>query len=169
MAPLSLAVIVVAVALVGAGCSSAKQSTAAVSATQTPKPSPSLQPAKVTSDIGLLASLRRAIASATPSMSAKALDAHICEVTGAPSTLIVVPYDPTAYAESERMAKTAVAWSGIDGAFATGFQGLLHDTGGRAYHARKLILGGFPRYYLAGLPLNVDGRDGYVLVGAPVQ
>jgi hypothetical protein len=133
-----------------------------------PSTSPVTSPASpitaVPDDEELLARLTRAVQSADPAMSAKALDAHIREVTKAPRSLIVAPYDPKAEGESLAFARSMVASHGIDGAGAAYFANTVYESRGKPFHrAEDFTPGG--TVYLAGQPVTVRGVDGYVLIG----
>ena len=110
------------------------------------------------------ADLARAIASAKPSMSPDALDAHILRVTGAPYSMIVSPYDPKAQPDSAEFGKTWVGGHGTDAAITDEFQGIICDSRGKPHRDFDPSLVGEPLYF-AGRPVRVRGRAGYVLVG----
>ncbi|MDR3686580.1 MAG: hypothetical protein P4L93_06470 [Coriobacteriia bacterium] len=109
------------------------------------------------------ADLARAIASATPTMSPDALDAHIRKVTQAPYSMIVAPYDPKAQPDSEEFGKRWVAGYGTDAAITEEFEGIVHDSRGKPHRDFDPSLIGEPLYF-AGRPVRVRGRAGYVLV-----
>ena len=153
--------------LAGACASSAAPAESPSSSPKAPS-SPSPTTVKAPSAAKLYADLRRAIRTADPSLSPDGLDAHICAVTAAPFSLIVAPYDPTAGNEGD-VLKVTVAFSGIDGALSTDFDGFLYRSRGRPFHATRMAGGYGARLVLAGHPITVGGRDGYVLVATPAQ
>jgi hypothetical protein len=129
--------------------------------------SPSPTTVEAPSAAKLYADLRQAIRTADPSLSPDDLDAHICAVTAAPYSIIVVPYP--AADSMEEVHKAQVAFSGLDGALSEDFVGFLYRTRGRPFHATRMSGGIGVRLVLAGHPVTVDGRDGYVLVAIPKQ
>ena len=164
---LIIALAVVATLLV-VGCSSDDTGTAPSPAASPASPSTSPTPPSVVSDARLFANLKKAIRSAKPSFSVEELDAHIVAETGAPFSMIVAPYDPTATSESAAFARTLVASTGTDASLTTDLEGIVHDSQGKPFHTVKVVpsLGAL---FLAGHPVKVGRRDGYVLVAAPAE
>lgn len=159
-------VIALLLPLLAGACGSPDLAAESPDATTIASPSPSA--ATAPSAAQLYADLTKAIRSADPSLSPGELNAHVCAVTGAPYSIIVAPYDPTAESE-EDFAKLTVAFSGIDAALATDVEGFVHDSQGRPLHATRMAVGYGDRIVLAGHPVAVGDRDGYVLVAAPAQ
>jgi hypothetical protein len=158
-----------ALAAFAGGCTSHGSATESPSSTPSVSPSPSQTGPNARSADEFYADLARAIRTAKPSMSAKALEAHIRAVTKAPFAIIVAPYDPGAESESEKMSRTEVAFWGIDGALATDMEGFVHDSRGRPFRSAEEAPGYGARLFLAGHPIKVGERDGYVLIGMPAQ
>ena len=161
-------VLIVALALVAlaAGCTdepATDSSSPAASASPSPSPSAAGSPGE------LYADLVKAIESATPSLSPDELDCHIRALTGAPFSIIVAPYDATAESESERFSRTVVAFSGIDGALATDLADFVHDSHGQPLQATEEAEGYGAPLWLAGHPVQVGERDGYVLIAMPAE
>jgi hypothetical protein len=111
------------------------------------------------------ADLAKAIQTADASASPQALDAHIRKATGAPSSMIVAPYDPRAEADSPEFDRSQVAGAGTDAAFTTEFEGYIHDSQGTALRG---ISGWEGLNFFAGRPIKVGGRPGFVLIAKPV-
>lgn len=158
----------VAMSLFASACSSSGGDGVPPASTTTAAPSASPATVRPINDSELFASLVRAIRSADPAMSPEALDAHIREVTKAPRSLIVAPYDSKAESESPAFMKTWAASHGIDGASAAGFSDLVYRSRGKPFHTalKDTLLG---TLYVAGQPIEVGGLRGYVLVGIPAE
>jgi hypothetical protein len=161
-------VLVLLLPLLAGACASSD--TPAESASSSPKASSSPSPTtvKAPSAAKLYADLRKAIRTADPSLSPDDLDAHICAVTAAPFSIIVVPYDPTA-SNVEEVQKVTVAFSGLDGALGEDFDEFLYRSRGRRFYATRMAGGYGARLVLAGHHVTVGGRDGYVLIATPAQ
>ena len=82
--------------------------------------------------------------------------------------MMLAPYSAALLTE-DLFSKIVVAHYGIDGALGEDFDQFLHDSGGRSFHAQKQAEGYGASLFLAGHPVRVGQRHGYVLVGAPAE
>lgn len=161
-------VLVLLLPLLAGACASSAAPAESPSSSLSASSSSSPTTVKAPSAAKLYADLRKAIRTADPSLSPEALTDHICAMTGAPFSIIVAPYDPAAESKDE-LSKLTLAFSGIDGALGTDFDEFVHDSQGRPFRATREAVGYGARLVLAGHPVTVGGRDGYVLVATPAQ
>jgi len=115
-------------------------------------------------ELALYALLQKALRSANPSWSAKVLDAHIRRVTGAPYSMIVAPYDPTAEFETARFWRTVVATYGTDASWTTEFEERIQKSRGKPLHVSEESIAWAEPFLFCGHAVEVRGRDGYVLI-----
>jgi hypothetical protein len=95
-----------------------------------------------------------------------ALDASITAATHATFTMVIWPYRAGALADDPSMDKYLVAGN-TDGAVTDVFEGHIADAGGDPVSGAGDLIGVGPVLF-AGRPFQLGGRNGYVLISAPL-